>query len=549
MRRLLIAFLLWTPLMWVAAFERNELPQFVEVAVESGLPFRHFNDATGKYRLLETMGSGAALFDYDNDGNLDIFVANGCRLPVNEHSVGEGGKLFRNRGNGTFKEVTTEAGISGGGLFAMGTAVADYDNDGDVDLYLTGYPRSILLQNNGDGTFTDATELAAVENSGHWATSAGFFDYNLDGFLDLFVGNYVKYDLSRERTCAKGEFQTYCHPSVFDGDSSVLYRNNGDGTFSDRSVPSGIALFKGKALGVVFADYDLDGDPDIFVANDSVANFLFRNNGDGTFEEVGLNSGVAYDENGKARAGMGVDFGDYDQDGLLDLIVTNFVEEGNALFRNNGDGSFSEVTYTTGILQSSYLNVGFGVGFFDHDNDGDLDVFVANGHVSPGVEKYVDYVSFAQRNLLFENRGGHFEEGSADGYFSVQEVSRGAAFGDIDNDGDIDIVITNNAGPLHLLRNDVGNRRNWLTLKLIGKKSNRDAIGARVKAWVKGRLQVAQVQRARSYLTSNDPRVHLGLGDADQVDELEVHWPSGALQKLHKLRANQIVTIEEELGP
>ena len=300
---------------------------------------------------------------------------------------------------------------------------------------------------------------------------------------------------------------------------------------------------------MVFADYDLDGDPDIFVANDSVANFLFRNNGDGTFEEVGLNSGVAYDENGKARAGMGVDFGDYDQDGLLDLIVTNFVEEGNALFRNNGDGSFSEVTYTTGILQSSYLNVGFGVGFFDHDNDGDLDVFVANGHVSPGVEKYVDYVSFAQRNLLFENRGGHFEEGSADGYFSVQEVSRGAAFGDIDNDGDIDILITNNAGPLHLLRNDVGNRRNWLTLKLIGKKSNRDAIGAIVKARVKGRLQVAQVQRARSYLTSNDPRVHLGLGDADQVDELEVHWPSGARQKLHKLRANQIVTIEEELGP
>ena len=300
---------------------------------------------------------------------------------------------------------------------------------------------------------------------------------------------------------------------------------------------------------MVFADYDLDGDPDIFVANDSVANFLFRNNGDGTFEEVGLNSGVAYDENGKARAGMGVDFGDYDQDGLLDLIVTNFVEEGNALFRNNGDGSFSEVTYTTGILQSSYLNVGFGVGFFDHDNDGDLDVLVANGHVSPGVEKYVDYVSFAQRNLLFENRGGHFEEGSADGYFSVQEVSRGAAFGDIDNDGDIDILITNNAGPLHLLRNDVGNRRNWLTLKLIGKKSNRDAIGAIVKARVKGRLQVAQVQRARSYLTSNDPRVHLGLGDADQVDELEAHWPSGARQKLHKLRANQIVTIEEELGP
>ena len=543
MRRLLIVFLLWTPLMRVAAFERNELPQFVEVAAESGLAFRHFNGAEGKYRLVETMGSGAALFDYDGDGNLDIFVANGCRLPVNEHSIGAGGKLFRNRGDGTFLDVTSEAGISGGGLFAMGTAVADYDNDGDVDLYLTGYPRSILLRNNGDGTFTDATAPAAVENSGHWATSAGFFDYNLDGFLDLFVGNYVDYDPSKERVCKKGQSQTYCHPRVFDGDSSVLYRNNGDGTFSDRSVPSGIAPFKGKALGVVFADYDLDGDPDIFVANDSVANFLFRNNGDGTFEEVGLTSGVAYDENGKARAGMGVDFGDYDQDGLLDLIVTNFALEGNALFRNNGDGSFSEVTYTTGILQSSYLNVGFGVGFFDHDNDGDLDVFVANGHVSPGV----DYVSFAQRNLLFENREGHFEEWSADGYFSVREVSRGAAFGDIDNDGDIDILITNNAAPLHLLRNEVGNRRNWLILKLIGSKSNRDAIGARVKARVKGRLQVAQVQRARSYLTSHDPRVHLGLGNADQVDELEVHWPSGARQTIHNIRANQILIIEEDL--
>ena len=543
MRRLLIVFLLWTPLMRVAAFERNELPQFVEVAAESGLAFRHFNGAEGKYRLVETMGSGAALFDYDGDGNLDIFVANGCRLPVNEHSIGAGGKLFRNRGDGTFLDVTSEAGISGGGLFAMGTAVADYDNDGDVDLYLTGYPRSILLRNNGDGTFTDATAPAAVENSGHWATSAGFFDYNLDGFLDLFVGNYVDYDPSKERVCKKGQSQTYCHPRVFDGDSSVLYRNNGDGTFSDRSVPSGIAPFKGKALGVVFADYDLDGDPDIFVANDSVANFLFRNNGDGTFEEVGLTSGVAYDENGKARAGMGVDFGDYDQDGLLDLIVTNFALEGNALFRNNGDGSFSEVTYTTGILQSSYLNVGFGVGFFDHDNDGDLDVFVANGHVSPGV----DYVSFAQRNLLFENREGHFEEWSADGYFSVREVSRGAAFGDIDNDGDIDILITNNGAPLHLLRNDVGNRRNWLILKLIGSKSNRDAIGARVKARVKGRLQVAQVQRARSYLTNHDPRVHLGLGDADQVDELEVHWPSGARQTIHNIRANQILIIEEDL--
>jgi len=326
-----------------------------------------------------------------------------------------------------------------------------------------------------------------------------------------------------------------------------LYHNNGDGTFSDVSATSGIGKFKGKALGVAFADYDEDGWPDVFVANDSVPNFLFHNKRDGTFEETGMVAGVAYDENGHARAGMGVDFGDYDGDGRLDLIVTNFASEGNALFRNNGDGTFSEVTFQTGILRGSFLNVGFGVRFFDYNNDGYLDVFVVNGHVVPSIEKYRDDLTFEQRKLLYVNQEGQFQErsGEAGSCLASRGVGRGAAFGDIDNDGDIDVLVTNNGGRVNLLRNDGGNRKNWLLLKLVGRKSNRDAIGALVKARVGNRLCVRQVQTAGSYLSSHDPRVHLGLGDATEISELVINWPSGISQKLLKVRANQFLTIRE----
>ena len=525
--------------------------QFTDITSQAGLTFQHFNGASGAsgdFYFPEIAGPGAAFLDYDGDGYQDIFVVNGSSLPVPSVSTDPNSKLFRNSGDGTFTDVTAKSQVNLKGFFGMGAAVGDYDNDGDPDIYVTGYPRSVLLRNNGDGTFTNVTVSANVENSGHWATSAGFFDYDRDGLLDLFVCNYVNFDLSDNPACYGGGFRSYCHPSAFQGDFSVLYRNNGDGTFSDSSATSGIGKSRGKALGVVFADYDQDGWPDVFVACDTVADFLFHNQGDGTFQEIGFIAGVAFDENGHARAGMGVDSGDYDGDGHLDLIVTNFTTEGNALFRNLGDGSFSEVTRYSGIRENSFLKVGFGVRFFDYDNDGDLDVFVVNGHVIPRVAEYRDDVTFAQRNLLYINQGGHFQERSeeAGNSFASLDVGRGAAFADIDNDGDIDVLVTNNGSGLQLLRNDGGNRKNWLALKLIGKKSNRDGIGALIKVRAGGRTSVIQVQRAGSYLSSHDPRAHFGLGEVKKVRELEIEWPSGIRQKIFNLRANQILTIEED---
>ena len=525
-----------------------ELPtRFTDITSRAGLNFHHFNGATGDLYFPEIMGSGAAFLDYDGDGDQDLFVVNGSSLPLPKPATDPTSQLFRNNGNGTFTDVTTEAGINTRGLFGMGAAAGDYDNDGDPDLFVTGYPRSMLLRNNGDGTFIDVTASAQVENSRHWASSAGFFDYDRDGLLDLLVCNYLTYDVEQNRPCYGGGLRTYCHPNTFEGDFSVLYHNNGDGTFSDVSARSGIGKSRGKALGVAFADYDQDGWLDVFVANDSVPNFLFRNQGDGTFRETSNLAGVAYDENGRARAGMGVDFGDYDLDGHLDVIVTNFVSEGNALFRNLGDGSFSEVTYESGILRNSFLNVGFGTRFFDYDNDGDLDVLVVNGHVVPKIQEYRDDVSFAQHSLLYINQEGHYRERSqeAGDCFSVKDVSRGAAFADIDNDGDLDVLVTNNSGRLQLLRNDGGNRNNWLVLKLVGEKSNRDGIGARITVRAGTRVIVKQVQRAGSYLCSHDERVYLGLGKEPQAKKVEIVWPSGLRQKLSDVQPNQILRIQE----
>ncbi len=415
----------------------------------------------------------------------------------------------------------------------MGAAAGDYDNDGDPDLYVAGYPRSYLFQNQGDGRFRDVSREAGVENAGHWGSSAGFFDYDRDGLLDLFVCNYVAYDPGRETPCHTAGRRNYCHPTTFETDASVLYRNQGNGRFQDRSESSGIGGVGGKALGVAFTDLEPDGYPDVFVANDTVADFLFRNNRDGTFQEVGFDQGVALDENGHPRAGMGVDFGDYDGDGRMDLIVTNFADEGNALFRRAGD-YFNEVTYQSGILEKSYVKVGFGARFFDYDNDGDLDAFVANGHIDPTINQLRDYVFFRQENLLYENRGGSFREcsGEAGAWSRVRDLSRGAVFGDLDNDGDLDIVVTNNGGPVNLLRNDSGNRNNWLLIRLEGVESNRDGLGARLRVRAGGRELHREVQRAASYLSSHDPRVHLGLSGSEVAELVEIHWPSGNLQIL-----------------
>ena len=519
--------------------------QFADVTGSAGLDFQHSNGASGNFRLLEIMGSGVALLDFDQDGYLDLFLVNGSSIP-DWKETDPATRLFRNRGDGTFVDVTEGSGLIVK-TYGMGVAVGDYDNDGDPDLCVTGYPRSYFFRNNGEGTFSDISTMAGIENQGHWGSSAGFVDFDRDGFLDLFVCNYVSYRPQDESACGNGNHRNYCHPTTFEGDFSVLYHNRGDGTFADVSASSGIAASQGKALGVAFADFNGDHYPDIFVANDTLADFLFENNKDGTFEEVGFASGVALDENGEPRAGMGTDFGDYDGDGRLDLVVTNFADEGNALFRNEG-GIFTEVTFRSGIHEKSYLKVGFGTRLFDYDNDGDLDAFMANGHIDPSIKQLRDYVSFKQENLLYENVGGRFREVSSQSgsWSTVRDLSRGAAFGDVDNDGDVDIVVTNNGGTVNLLRNEGGNRKNWLILKLVGVKSNRNGIGAHVRARVGESVLHRRVETAASYLASQDPRLHLGLGDAEEVSELEIDWPSGTRQKLRGLRANRILTITEK---
>ncbi len=532
--------------------------RFVDATDSSGLVFQHFNGARGEFYFPEIVGAGGAFLDYDGDGDQDVYLANGCSLPQPDPGRDPTGRLFQNQGDGTFTDVTRTSGVGVQGLFGKGVAVGDYDNDGDPDLYLSGYREGRLLQNRGDGTFLDVTEKAEVANQGHWASSAGFFDYDRDGLLDLLVCNYVVFDTDANTVCEGSggmqstvpngdQVRSYCHPSVFESEASALYRNNGDGTFSDVSLASGIGKSKGNALGVAFADFDLDGWPDVFLANDSTPDHLFRNNGDGTFEEMGFVAGLAYDENGKPRAGMGTDFGDYDGDGDFDLIVTNFAEEGNALFNNLGDGSFSEMTFETGILTGSYLNVGFGIGFFDADNDGDLDVFSVNGHVVPSINEIRDDFTFAQQKLLYINQGGRFQERSKSSGpgFGKPDVGRGAVFGDVDNDGDVDLLVTTNGGKIRLLMNETAGRGNWLVLKLVGTRSNRDAIGALVRARVGKGWQTRQVQRAGSFLSSRDPRVHLGLGRATSVDQLEILWPSGAQEKKSDIQGNQILTIRE----
>ena len=473
--------------------------RFTDVTASSGLEFEHFNGASGNFRLLEIMGSGVALLDFDQDGYLDLFLVNGSSIP-DWKETDSVSRLFRNRGDGTFADATAGSGLILK-TYGMGVAAGDYDNDGAPDLCVTGYPRSYFFRNNGNGTFSDISTMVGIANQGHWGSSAGFVDFDRDGFLDLFVCNYVSYRPQDESACGNGNHRNYCHPTTFEPDFSVLYHNRGDGTFADVGVSSGIAANQGKALGVAFADFDGDQYPDIFVANDTLADFLFKNNRDGTFKEVGFSSGVALDENGEPRAGMGTDFGDYDGDGRPDLLVTNFADEGNALFRNEGR-FFSEVTFLSGIHEKSYLKVGFGTRLFDYDNDGDLDAFMANGHIDPLIKQIRDYVSFKQENLLYENTGGRFREISSQSgsWSTVKDLSRGAAFGDVDNDGDVDIVVTNNGSTVNLLRNEGGNRKNWLILKLVGVKSNRDGIGAQVRARVGGSVLHRRVETAASYL-------------------------------------------------
>jgi enediyne biosynthesis protein E4 len=458
-------------------------------------------------------------------------------------------RLYRQAANGTFVDVTEKAGLTGmpQNHYGMGVATADYDNDGFTDVYVTNYGANTLYHNNRDGTFTDVTNRAGVA-AGGWSASAGFLDYDNDGKLDLFVTRYVEWSFKNNRYCGekKPGYRSYCHPDNYEGTTDLLFHNNGDGTFSDVSSKTGIASVRGKGLGVSFADYDADGHTDIYVANDSVQSFLFHNNGDGTFAEVGLPAGVGFNEDGKTFAGMGVDFADYDNDGRPDIVVTDLSNERYMLFRQNADRSFRDVTNTTGVGGATLPFSGWSTRFFDYDGDGWKDLFVAQGHVMDTIEKTAPNLRYLQPPLLLRNQAGRFVRVSPGEVFSRDWAGRGAAFGDLDNDGDTDIVVGNVGQPAVVLRNEGGHQGQWLGLRLAGKRSNRDGIGCRVKVVTEGgRDQHFEVQTAAGYLSASDKRLLIGLGAAAAAKRVEVRWPSGAVQTLENVPARQMLTVTE----
>ena len=520
--------------------------QFVNVAAEAGITFKHENGASKEKLMPETFGAGVAWIDYDNDGWLDLFFSNGADLARGKRSPGN--VLLRNLGNGKFVDVTAKAGVAGNGMFATGVAVGDYDNDGFLDIYVTGYGGNQLFHNNGDGTFTDVTAKAGVEGGG-WSSSAGLFDYDRDGYLDLFVVRYLDYDIKNAPYCGfKGEgYRMYCDPQQFDGLPDLLYHNNRDGTFTDVSRKAGIANPAGKGLGVVIGDVDLDGWPDIFVTNDGIRNFLYRNKGDGTFADVTYGAGVGFDMNGKPMAGMGTEIADYDGDGWPDIFMTAFSREYNTLFRNLGKLRFEDVTLKAG-LASSFLTLAFGTKLFDFDNDGDLDIYCTNGHVTDNVELYDAQLSYKQTDLLYENiGGGRFRDVSAESgpAFRIKHVGRGAAVGDFDNDGDLDIIVANCGERPMLLRNDGGNRNHWIAIRARGRQSNRFGVGSKVRLTSGGRTQLREINPSGSYLSTSDVRLYFGLGAETKAARLEIEWPSGRKQALEDVPANRTLLLDE----
>ena len=537
---------LWASVVFAALVAAEPAPQFVEITEEAGLDFRYVNGASGHKYMVEAVGSGAAFFDDDGDGWLDLYIVNGAPMP-GYRGPSSPNAHYRNQRDGTFAEVTAAAGTGDAG-FGMGAAVGDYDNDGDADLYVTNYGPNVLYRNEGGGVFADVTAAAAVGDVG-WGTHAAFVDYDRDGDLDLYAANYMEFDPDHNEECFAGTVRIYCGPNTYPGQAGVLYRNDGGSRFVDVTTEVGLADDSGRQLAAVFGDFDNDGDADLFVANDKRPNFLFLNNGDGTFSENGAEVGVAYNEEGLAESAMGADWGDYDNDGFLDIIVATFQWLPNTLYHNDGDGFFTDVTFAANLGVPSVPYLGMTSAFFDYDNDGFLDVFVSNGHLDENVEEYDPATTYPQRNQLFRNQGdGSFTEvteHSGPGML-VERVSHGAVFGDCDNDGDVDIFVSDSAAPhCTLLRNDGGNANHYLTVEVVGTASNRDGIGARVRAVAGDLVQTREIRRSYGYMGSNDVRLILGLGDHAQVDTLQVHWPSGVVQTLLGVEADQSIVIRE----
>ena len=514
-----------------------------------GLDFILRNSPTTQKYLIETMPGGVALFDYNNDGLLDIFMVNGgrvsdpMRLPesFDRKDPRFWNRLYRQNEDGSFTDVTEKSGLAnaGDGNYGMGVAVGDYDNDGFSDLYVTSYGKNVLYHNNGDGTFTDVTSKAGV-GAGGWSVSAGFFDYDNDGKLDLFVTRYMEWDTKHSKTCG-GEWHTYCPPEEFPSIASILYHNNGDGTFTDVSQKSGIAAKKGRALGVAFADYDDDGFTDIFVANDGMQQYLYHNNGNGTFTERALEAGTALSEDGRRLSGMGVVFQDYDNDGRPDVVITELPREIYGVYHNEGNGTFSYASLEIGLGALSSGSSGWGVGLEDCDNDGKKDLFVAQGHVLDNVEKIDPSLHYWELPLVAMNHDGRFER--ADSGSTSPAAGRGAAFGDLNNDGSQDVVMTVLGGPPQVFYGRAG-KQHWLTISLRGTRSNRDGFGARVR--VNGQTRFAT--SAGSYISSSDKRLHFGLGAAETA-KIEIAWPSGTRQTLNDVHADQFLEVREPEKP
>ena len=527
--------------------------RFVDVTAARGLAFQGVADHTSKKYLIETMGSGVALFDYDNDGRLDVFLVNGAHLsdpmPLGTIPQKTGpetwNRLFHQKADGTFEDVTEKAGLKGFG-YGMGVAVGDYDNDGYEDLYVTAYGGNRLYHNNGNGTFTDVTASAGVE-AGGWSTSAAWVDLDNDGNLDLVVLRYLDWSFA-DIYCGdhREGFRSYCHPDTFRAIRPMVFHNDGHGHFTE--VAEKVGLGKPcKGLGIAIADYDRDGRIDLFVANDSMVEYLYHNKGDGTFEETGLLSQVAVDDDGQTYAGMGVDFSDYDNDGYPDLVVDNLANQKYALYHNNRDGSFTYASQPEGLSRITMLHSGWGLRFFDFDNDGWKDLIIAQGHDMDTIEKTAPQLHYREPTLLLRNTGKSFDDVSAasGAVFHELWVGRGLATGDIDNDGLVDAVISTNGGTPHLLHNETRSANHWLTLNLVGHKSNRDAIGAVVSVTTSQGTQWATVTTCSSYLSSSDKRVHVGLGADAAAKRIEIRWPSGITQVLNDVTGGRILTVDE----
>ena len=536
----------------VAAFAAAPPPiRFTEIAAKSGLRFEAHNGATGQFHQIELTAGGVGVLDYNNDGCEDIFFTNGAAIPSLKKTGPEfHNRLFRNNCDLTFTDVTAEAGLAGEG-YSTSVAIADFDNDGYPDIFVAGVKRNILYRNLGNGRFADVTAQAHITGN-VWAVSAGWFDYDNDGWLDLFVSNYVVWDASSEPRCGTPERQFYCHPKAYQGLPGQLFHNNHDGTFTDVSQSSGIARHIGKGMGVAFADVDGDGFPDIFVANDSVRNFLFHNKGDGTFEEIGLEAGVALRDDGFAIAGMGADLRDFDNDGKPDLIVSGILNDSFLLFRNSGKNSeFEDYGQRTGLLMGTRRFTGWGLGMYDFDNDGWKDFFFALSHLAQ-LDRYLGSDS-ALPNRVFRNiEGRRFEDVSptAGPEFQLSAMNRGVAFGDFDNDGRIDAVVSVINGPAKLFRNITEAKSHWLAIRLRGRRSNRQGLGAIVHARLPdGRDLYNEATTAVGFASSSEPLVRFGLGANRSVEKIEIRWPGGGRQQIANVAADRIVDIVEEAGP